>query len=103
MPRLSETKIRQILSDTPEENAFYLSDGRTIRNLKDLSNTLKDMDKETWSFHVNKEKNDFYNWISQVFDDRKLANDIKRTKNIRIMQSKINRRVKQLKKIINKK
>ncbi|MEK6947451.1 MAG: hypothetical protein AABX32_07635 [Nanoarchaeota archaeon] len=59
----------------PEEY-FGLSNGRILKNLNELLNALKSMDEETFKFHVNQEKNDFGNWIEDVFKYEDLANQI---------------------------
>lgn len=59
----------------PEEY-FRLSNGRVLKNLNELLNALKSMDEETFEFHVNENKNDFGNWVKDVFKDEELAKSI---------------------------
>ena len=61
-----------LVSIKPEEH-FRLSSGRVLKNLNELLNALKSMDEETFEFHVNEQKNDFGNWIKDVFKDEELA------------------------------
>ena len=68
--------IKEILADVPGEYVFYLNDGRILRNMEDLRNALNNMTEELYSYHVNSEKNDFSNWVRNVFRDEKLASDL---------------------------
>ena len=100
MIRVSKKKAKDFLSNAPEDKIFWVNDGRVLRNLKELSQELGDIEDETFSFHVNKDKNDFKNWIKDVIGDKKLAKDIVKTRKKKIMLGRINRRVEQLTKII---
>lgn len=74
---LKELKFYQNVS---EEYSFYLKDGRIIRNLKELLDILKNIDKGTFKHHVNANKNDFSNWIKDVLNEHELAEKIKKSK-----------------------
>ena len=41
--------------------AFYCCNNEVYRSVKDLCNALTNMNENTFSYHVNAEKNDFYN------------------------------------------
>lgn len=56
----------------PEE-CFRLSNGRVLKNLNELLNALKSMDDETFKSHADENKNDFGNWVRDVFKDEELA------------------------------
>ena len=49
-----------------------------------------------FTYHVNKEKNDFKNWVSDVVGDKKLANDIDKPKSKEHILNKVNKRISQL-------
>ncbi|MBD3310775.1 hypothetical protein GF351_06160 [Candidatus Woesearchaeota archaeon] len=66
-----------ILSETKPEKSFILSDGKVIRSLKQLEQTLHLIDDEVFDNHVNVLKNDFYNWIKDVYGDKDLAGAVK--------------------------
>jgi hypothetical protein len=100
LARINKETVKNILGSVPDEKNFWVNDGRVLRNLKDLSVALVDMDEDTFKHHVNKEKNDFKNWINDVIGDNKLAKDISKTKNQKVMENKINRRIEQLTKTI---
>jgi hypothetical protein len=100
LARINKENAKNILSDVPEDKIFWVNNGRILRNLKDLSSALVDMENTTFTFHVNKDKSDFKNWINDVIGDKKLAKDISKTKKKEIMINKINKRIEQLTKII---
>jgi hypothetical protein len=60
--------------------AFYVCDGQVFYTISELRDGLKLMEKGVFDFHVNKEKNDFYNWIKHVFQYDTLATEVKRAK-----------------------
>ncbi|MFN6944310.1 MAG: hypothetical protein ACK4ND_05145 [Cytophagaceae bacterium] len=64
---------------TPEKY-FYVQDGKVLTNLDDLINYMPEISDETFAHHVNKDKNDFYNWICEVIKDEEMANSIKKVK-----------------------
>jgi len=73
------------------ENFFFLNDGSRLRSMEDLRSALRKMNDSTFRYHVNEERNDFYNWIKDVFNNFKLANKIKDVKNKKQMHSIINK------------
>jgi hypothetical protein len=52
---------------------FYLSNGVVLRNLRELSDALKEMDEELFDKHVSDKKNDFADWVKHVFSHDELA------------------------------
>lgn len=55
------------------EKSFYVSDGAVYASLADLAKGLQKMHPDTYRYHANEQKNDFHNWIKDVFGDQKLA------------------------------
>jgi hypothetical protein len=55
---------------------FYAQDGSVIKSLKDLSASLLSMNDAVFNHHVTNERNDFANWINDVFNLSKLAIEI---------------------------
>ena len=60
----------------PEEYVFWCSDGRVLRDMRELGEALATMTDETFAYHSNAEKKDFSNWLKDVIGDEKLAKDI---------------------------
>ena len=65
-----------VLHNVAEDKKFWISDGRQVSSLKELHNTLEHMNGDTFNYHVNESKNDFYNWVKDVYGDKKLADDL---------------------------
>lgn len=61
-------------------NYFYVCNGSIIKNKEELLECLKKIEVQEFLHHVNKEKNDFSNWINDILDDKKLAQKIKKLK-----------------------
>ncbi len=66
-------KTVSVVADVEPEKAFWLNDGRMLKNLKELAQALETMDGALWSFHANGEKNDFANWVEDVFGQKQLV------------------------------
>lgn len=66
------------LVHAPEDQRFWLQDGRSLGNLHDLRAVLEDMSQETFETYVNKEKNDFANWVEFVLHDAECAKSLRR-------------------------
>ena len=66
---------KEIKSIKPE-NYFFLNDGRVLKDLFELAECLETIDNNTFFHHVNDGKNDFSNWIRDVFNDKDLAEEI---------------------------
>jgi hypothetical protein len=73
----------------PPEKYFYASDGSVIKSLQELPDALRAMSPDTFSRHVNAEKNDFYNWTKEVFNLPRLARKIKTSKSKEAMAKKV--------------
>ena len=74
-------EARKFLADVPEEYVFRFSDGHTLRNMKELEDSLKNMTEETYVSHANTEKNDFTNWVRDIIKDEMLAKDLQKAPN----------------------
>jgi hypothetical protein len=70
-----------------KESYFYVHDGPVIKDRKDLLEFLRIIPQETFSYHVNSEKNDFANWIRGVFNDEALAKKLGEAKTPEDMQT----------------
>ena len=90
-------KNPEYLRDVASEKAFWVSNGWIIKNLEDLPTALEAMSDETFAFHVNKDKNDFANWVKEVVGDKSLAATLRMVRNRRNSIEVAKRRIKQLK------
>jgi len=66
--------------DCPPEKVFLLVNGSKLKNISELISFLKTNDDATFSYHVNKDKNDFGNWLRDVFNKKKLADKLDKVK-----------------------
>jgi hypothetical protein len=77
--------MNKAFENVPEEKAFYINDGRRVRNLYELVEALDSMKEATFKFHINKKKNDLSEWIRHVIGEERLADDVARL----VMKDKI--------------
>ncbi|MBU2634558.1 MAG: hypothetical protein KJ674_04930 [Nanoarchaeota archaeon] len=103
MKRTTKIEADKFLSNVPEEHNFWCNNGAEIKNLKELEIALRKMDDDTHDHHVNKERNDFHNWIRDIVQDEKLANELTKKKNRKSTHKTINNRVKILKNLTKRK
>ncbi|MEM0230997.1 MAG: hypothetical protein QXW00_02850 [Candidatus Woesearchaeota archaeon] len=72
---------------------LVLANGTVVRNLYDLRLALKYMDDKTFSIHVNRNKNDFVNWIEVAIGDVNLANSLRSATTKKEMYEIVDRRI----------
>ncbi|MEM2131145.1 MAG: hypothetical protein QXR96_01350 [Candidatus Woesearchaeota archaeon] len=82
-------KKLHLSSNVPLNNEFVLPDGKKINNLNELILNLTSMSDDFFKHHVNETKNDFYNWIKDVYGFIDLAEEIKNIKDKNQMADKI--------------
>ncbi|MCK4525088.1 MAG: hypothetical protein KAU07_01485 [Candidatus Andersenbacteria bacterium] len=76
-------KEKPNLINAKDRSCFWINNGPVLKNLKDLKESLLIMSKETFNYHVNKEKNDFAAWIKETLKDSTLANKLAKTKTLK--------------------
>ena len=96
-------EAQKCLGDVPGQYVFYVNNGQVLKGLYDLAGELDAMDDGTFLHHVNKENNDFANWIEYIVGDKKLAKSIARVKTPATMRKKLLDRIKKLEKIVGSK
>ncbi len=62
------------------ECKFYFNNGETAEDIPGLVRVLKGIDEATFKYHLNKDKNDFLNWIKTGLGRTDIADDIKKVK-----------------------
>ncbi|HYA13297.1 MAG TPA: hypothetical protein VEF33_03050 [Syntrophales bacterium] len=70
-------------------SVFYFHNGQTAHSIETLIKVLETLDEETFKYHCNKDKNDFYNWLSTGLNDAKAAAGIKAVKTKKTMLAKL--------------
>lgn len=87
------------LSDVLDPSfAFWLTNGTIVRNIYELVSAIESCNNNTFKYHVNKEKNDFYSWILDILGDDVLAKRIKKELDQKKFAAKIKKRIKELEK-----
>lgn len=78
-----------------EHHKFYLRNGSSVKNLKELIHRLKDISEEDYNHHVTKYNHDFHNWVKDVYKEDKLAKAMLKAKNreelIEILESAVHK------------
>jgi len=65
--------FEKILSDCRPDWAFWTCNGTVIRNLHELKNTIEGLNDWGFTYHVNKDKDDFAKWVGEVIGDERLS------------------------------
>jgi hypothetical protein len=86
------------------ELALWLSNGLTVKNLKELSTALKKIKIREFREHVNDERNDIAEWVREVLNNDELADRIKKAKSkiqaAKYIESEIKRNASAKKKVV---
>lgn len=93
--RVRITISKKILGEAPEEYHFVLKDGTRLKSIQDLADALDTMHEDIFSHHVTSMRNDFANWVEDIFSDRDLGKDLRSAHN------QIETRIKILQKLVN--
>ncbi len=83
--------------DIPPEHYFHLQDGTIVMSLEELEKKLKTMKRPVYKHHVTDDRNDFENWILNVFNDPVLAKRLHAAKSAKTAAKLIAERRKNLK------
>ncbi|MBU2561078.1 MAG: hypothetical protein KKD17_02190 [Nanoarchaeota archaeon] len=66
-------KVKSSVLDIPPEKYFVLRSGTPIKSIEELALMLDRISDDDFRYHVNEDKNDFSNWIKNVFGRTDLA------------------------------
>lgn len=93
------TDPKRALADVPQPHmAFWFTNGTIAKNIYELVSSIESCDPGVFTYHVNTEKNDIYNWILDVLGDDVLAKRLKKEKDQKKYAKKIRRRIRELEK-----
>jgi hypothetical protein len=92
-------EARRMLGEVPNGRRFMLKDGAVLSSVRELYRSLKSMDEDVFSHHVRDGRNDFGNWVKDVFKDYQLANDLFASKTKSECLSRVGSRIYQLEKM----
>ncbi|MBU1198627.1 MAG: hypothetical protein KKF46_08065 [Nanoarchaeota archaeon] len=79
-------KKPDICKDAPEMNYFVLCNGQPVKNVKELADVMDEIEEHVFDHHVTSDKNDFANWIEDIFKDMELAQKLAGAKEKKHMQ-----------------
>lgn len=74
-----EILVRKI-GEAPNDKRFVLKDGRVLKDLVELAHALDHMSDDVFNHHVNAFRNDFRNWVRDVFSQKELAAELEKAK-----------------------
>lgn len=66
-------KLKFWEGNVPDNYAFFMCDGKVVKNLKDLVRAMDQINDDVFGHHANKEKNDFSKWIKDIMGYNDLA------------------------------
>jgi hypothetical protein len=72
---------RLLYVEVTPDKYFVLCDGRKLKSGKELADTLQSISDDMFKYHVTDTKNDFANWINDVFGEPDLAKKIRTIRN----------------------
>lgn len=84
------------LKGVGHEKAFHVYGGGIIHSLYELAEALSSMQPASFRHHVSDSKNDFANWVRDVFDDNSLSVRLSAKKNRKQMENAVRERVREL-------
>jgi len=78
-PRKTRSKPvkKSVFIDLSPDKYFVLCNGQTIKDYKELAALLETVGDDIYYYHVTNERNDFANWINDVFEEQELAEKIR--------------------------
>ena len=76
-----KSSYKKVLDNAKPEFYFRLINGQKIKNLLSLVNVLDKITDDVFYHHVNEQRNDFSNWIRDIFKQKKLADEIAKVHN----------------------
>ncbi len=62
------------------QQSFWVNNGQILNSLLALETALQVMTKDTFSYHVAKDRNDFAQWVEYVLVDAACAADLRKAK-----------------------
>jgi hypothetical protein len=75
------------------EKAFVLANGDKARSVEELQEKLLGLNANDYDGHANGQKNDFSNWVRDVYGDQKLASSLEKAKSPADAAAAIKRRL----------
>ena len=86
----SDTRSPKQLVQAEGNSCFWIHNGPVLKNLVDLRDAFETINDEQFNYHVNKDKNDFANWIRDVLHEIPLATKLQNYRTKKTMIKTIN-------------
>lgn len=74
---LSKVNEFEKISVSEPEFQLWLSDGRVVKSLEELRDALKTMEEHVFQEHVNKNKNEFADWVQEILELKDVAKQMR--------------------------
>jgi hypothetical protein len=74
-------KKHTLYVEVSPDKYFVLCDGRKVKSGKELADILQIITDDMFKYHVTETKNDFSNWINDVFGEPELAKKMRPLRN----------------------
>lgn len=87
----SRERIFALAREVGEDNYLVLDDGHIVKHVAELASCLDQLSPEVFRIHVNDLRNDFADWIENVFDEPALAARLREVEGSRRFQLEIYR------------
>ncbi len=71
---------KKTLTYADNDHSFWVKNGQVLNSLIALQEAMASMESAVFAHHVNKEKNDFADWVDSVLCDEACAADLRKTK-----------------------
>ena len=72
----SRQRVYNLTREVPDHHYFVLANGRPVKHVAELASILDQLEDHVFKHHVSGDRNDFENWIRDVFEDVELAKKI---------------------------
>jgi len=69
-------RVYNLTKVVPEGHFFVLCNGQPVKHVAELASVLDQIEDHVFHHHVTPDKNDFHNWIKDIFEDLELARKI---------------------------
>jgi hypothetical protein len=86
-------RVYNLTREIPQEKYFVLANGKPVKNVAELAAILDQLEDHVFHHHVTPDRNDFHNWIKDVFEDVELAKKVVGSKDKKHLQLVIYRHI----------
>jgi hypothetical protein len=75
-PKAEITKDAGVRKDASAQEVFVLLNGQRLKNVKELADVMGKLEDHVFNHHVNDARNDFAQWLKDVFKEVDLAKEV---------------------------